>query len=107
MIERIRIILPAFAALGVFIGFEFRVVREFDDIHYGWYCSISINAGQNHGKKPDGLLYSEEFGNIFLSSEEMDEIKNRINYLLESEDEENEQDGGKIYEPDGTPSDSS
>lgn len=107
MIACFNIVLPAFSALSFFIGLEFRMVREFDDIHYGWYCSISIHENENPGKKPDGLLYTGEFENIFLSSEEMDEIKNRINYLLESEDEENEQGSDKIYEPDDIPSDSS
>lgn len=90
--------------INFLLGFEFKVVREFEDMHYGWYCSISIHEGDGLKISKDRYFYSEQFENIFLSSEEMDEIKNRINYLLETEDEENEKNGDKTYELDNIPS---
>ncbi|HNW82807.1 MAG TPA: hypothetical protein PKG52_07950 [bacterium] len=80
-----------FVGLKLFLGFEFRVVREFENLHYGWYCSFSINEGPALKTERSQYYYNEQFENIFLNSEEMDEIKNQINYLLETEDEQNGQ----------------
>ena len=86
--------------LNLFVGFEFRVIREFEDFHYGWYLSLSIRDGADLKNLKDQYFYTEESENIFLSSSEMDEIKNQINYLLESEDEADEPGIDEIDETD-------
>ncbi|MGI6393325.1 MAG: hypothetical protein ACOX2F_01110 [bacterium] len=70
---------------------EMRVTREFERYHFGWFCHLSVNFNKPESSKAKSpLLHGEKFGNVFISSEEMDEIRNQINYMLEAEDEENE-----------------
>ncbi|HPA55977.1 MAG TPA: hypothetical protein PLX56_04500 [bacterium] len=70
---------------------EMRITKELGNYHYGWFCLFSFDFGH-----PDGSnirtprLQEEQFENIFISSEEMDEIRDQINYMLEEEEEENE-----------------
>ena len=70
---------------------EMRITKELGNYHYGWFCLFSFDFGdhQSSGKKSFQKDYAE-FENIFISSQEMDEIRDQINYMLEEEDEENE-----------------
>lgn len=74
----------------VFFSFEIRAVREFENFHYGWYCSLSVDAGNNLKSSVPQNFYNEQFENVFLTSEEIDEIRNEINDLLYMEDEPDE-----------------
>jgi hypothetical protein len=70
---------------------EMRITKELENYHYGWFCLFSFDFGHSESsniKKP--WLQDEKFENIFMSSQEMDEIRDQINYMLEEEDDENE-----------------
>lgn len=84
----------AFLAIGLrlFFGFEFRAVKEFENFHYGWYCSLTMDVGEKTEAPFPKNLYDEKFENVFLSSMEIDEIRDQVDDLLETEDEEDEYD---------------
>jgi hypothetical protein len=68
-----------------------RITKELGNYHYGWFCHFSFNFNHvNSSNVENPYLRDEKFENIFISSEEMDEIKDQINYMLEEEEEENE-----------------
>lgn len=72
------------------MSIEMNIVKEMDNYHYGWFCQLSVDFGGTKNTPRSDYYRFEKFENIFLSSEEMDEIRNQINYLLEEEEEENE-----------------
>lgn len=77
------------AVLAVMLNFEFRAVNELDKTHFGWYCFLSIDMNRTSEKKFSGY-YDKKFSNIFISSEQIDEIRNQITDILEREDEDYE-----------------
>lgn len=58
--------------------------------HYGWFCFLTLDTFSKETAKTSRTAHFKSFENIFITSEEMDEIRNRINYLLEEEDDGNE-----------------
>jgi hypothetical protein len=80
---------------------EMRVVKELERYHYGWFCLFSLDFGQESVEKGKDHRHFEKFENIFISSVQMDEIRDQINYLLEDEDEEDETVFDPIDETDG------
>ena len=78
--------LMAGTAFAILLNFEFRAVREFEKNHFGWYCFLSFDLNQYQGKNSKGY-FDREFQNIFINSEQIDEIRNQITDILEREDE--------------------
>lgn len=77
--------------LQIMFSAEMRITKELGNYHYGWFCLFSFDFGHSESsniQKP--WLQDEKFENVFISSQEMDEIRDQINYMLEEEDEENE-----------------
>lgn len=73
--------------LKLSFSIEMRFVKEMDNFHYGVYGLFSLDFGSVKKTQEKLYIFKEDFENIFLSSEEMDEIRNQINYMLEEEDE--------------------
>jgi|GEM_PF-4359253 len=71
------------------LNFEFRAVRELERTHFGIYCFLSFDINKQSFKGSPGY-FDREFRNIFISSEQIEEIRNQITDLLEREDESNE-----------------
>jgi len=77
--------------LQIIFSTEMRITKELEHYHYGWFCHLSFDSGRMESSKNRiPYLQDEKFENIFISSEEMDEIRDQINYMLEEEEEENE-----------------
>ena len=81
--------LAAVIAFVILLNFEFRAVKEFEKTHFGWYCFLSFDINRQSQKNSEGY-FDREFSNIFISSEQIDEIRNQITDILEREDETNE-----------------
>jgi hypothetical protein len=77
--------------LAVILNFEFRTVRELNRTHFGWYCFLSIDLNRPSEKRSGGY-FDKEFSNVFINSEQIDEIRNQITDILEREDENYESD---------------
>lgn len=82
----------------ILLNFEFRAVREFERTHYGWYCYLSFDFNRK-SKQKESMFY-REFQNIFISSEQIDEIRDQITDILEREDENDASDS--YVDPDNT-----
>jgi len=75
--------------LVVLLNFEFRAVRELERTHYGIYCFLSFDINRQTFKSTPGY-FDREFQNVFISSEQIEEIRDQITDMLEREDESNE-----------------
>jgi len=71
----------------VLLNFEFRLVREMERTHYGWYCFLSFNVNKQTTLKPGGY-FDREFKNVFISSEKIEEIRDQVSDILEREDDD-------------------
>lgn len=70
----------------VLLNFEFRAVRELEKTHFGIYCFLSFNINKSLIKGSPGY-FDRDFRNIFISSEQIEEIRDYITDMLEREDE--------------------
>lgn len=67
---------------------EIRLVKEFGDLNYGYYFNLVFDFNKHKKKLKAELPFLEK---AFISATEMDEIRNQINYMLEAEDDANEE----------------
>jgi hypothetical protein len=75
--------------LVLILNFEFRAVRELERTHFGIYCFLSFDINRQSFKDSPGY-FDTEFSSIFISSEQIEEIRDQITDMLEREDESNE-----------------
>lgn len=73
----------------VLLNFEFRAVRELERTHLGIYCFLSFDINRQSFKDSPGY-FDNEFSNIFINSEQIEEIRDYITDILEREDETDE-----------------
>lgn len=81
-----NLVLTVLVIFVFMLNFEFKAVKELDRTHFGWYCYISINLNQPSGHKFKGA-FDQEFQNIFINSQHIDEIRDQITDILEREDQ--------------------
>ena len=86
-----------FEIVRFFIGFnivleaEMRVTREADRFHYGWFCNLAVDFNKSKESSAPKSFFAPEFTNSVLSFNEINEIRNNINYMLEAEDDADEE----------------
>ena len=76
---------------NIMLETEMRVTREAGTFHYGWFCNLAVdfNKSKESVKKDD--LFIPDFTNAVLSASEIGEIRNQINYMLDAEDDADEE----------------
>ena len=67
------------------------VTREADTFHYGWFCNLAVDFNKSRESVKKGPLFIPESGSEVLSASELGEIRNQINYMLEAEDDADEE----------------
>lgn len=70
---------------------EMHVTREADTFHYGWFCNLAVDFNKSRESVKKGSFFIPEFGSAVLSASELGEIRNQINYMLEAEDDADEE----------------
>ena len=71
----------------IFLNFEFRVTRELKTTHMGLYCFLSFNLNTRENQDVNSDSFDKDFTNIFISLEQVREIRNLIDNILEEEEE--------------------
>lgn len=83
--------------IGFLIGFnvmlegEMRITREAGTFHYGWFCNLAIDFNKSKESPKKTAFFIPEFSSAVLSASEIGEIRNQINYMLEAEDDADEE----------------
>ena len=86
----------SFELIKIFIIFnikletEMHLTREFGNFHYGWFCNLAVDFNKSK-ENPKNNVFFREFSNAVLSASEIGEIRNQINYMLEAEDDADEE----------------
>ena len=70
---------------------EMHVTREFGTFHYGWFCNLAVDFNRSKESASKNAFFVPEFSSAVLSAGEIDEIRNQINYMLEAEDDADEE----------------
>ena len=89
-----------FAGIGLInflVGFnimletEMHVTREFGRFHYGWFCNLAVDFNKSKESVKNNAFFVPDFSSAVLSASEIGEIRNQINYMLEAEDDADEE----------------
>ena len=89
--------IAAFSLINFFIGFnimleaEMHITREFGTFHYGWFCNLAVDFNKSKETVKKDSLFVPDFSSAVLSASEIGEIRNQINYMLEAEDDADEE----------------
>lgn len=76
---------------NVMLEAEMHITREAGTFHYGWFCNLAVDFNKSkESVKKDGF-FIPEFNGAVLSATEIGEIRNQINYMLEAEDDADEE----------------
>ena len=87
----------AFEIIRFFIGFnimleaEMHITHEADTFHYGWFCNLAVDFNKSKESVAKNAFFIPEFSNAVISANEINEIRNQINYMLEAEDDADEE----------------
>ncbi len=68
---------------------EMHITREAGTFHYSWFCNLAVDF--NRSKETNKAFFVPEFSNAILSAREIGEIRNQINYMLDAEDDADEE----------------
>lgn len=68
-----------------------RITREFGTFHYGWFCNLVVDFNKSKETVKKDALFVPDFSNSVLSASEIGEIRNQINYMLDAEDDADEE----------------
>ena len=80
-----------FIIFNVKLEAEMHVTGEYGNFHYGWFLNLALDFNKSKevaGKRP---FFVPEFSSSVLSASEIGEIRNQINYMLEAEDDADEE----------------
>ena len=70
---------------------EMHITRESGTFHYGWFCNLAIDFNKSKESVKKNPFFISDFTNAVISATEMSEIRNQINYMLEAEDDADEE----------------
>ena len=84
-------IIRFFVGFNIVLEAEMRVTKEADRFHYGWFCNLAVDFNKSKENPAPKSFFASEFGSSVLSSNEINEIRNNINYMLEAEDDADEE----------------
>ena len=76
---------------NVMLEGEMHITREAGTFHYGWFCNLAIDFNKSKESVKKSALFIPEFSSAVLSASEIGEIRNQINYMLEAEDDADEE----------------
>ena len=83
--------------ISILIGFnimleaEMHITREAGTFHYGWFCNLAVDFNKSKESAKKSPFFIPESGSAVLSASEISEIRNQINYMLEAEDDADEE----------------
>ena len=86
-------------SFNILLEAEVRVTREAGTFHYGWFCNISVDLNKSKESVKKSSFFIPEFSNAVLSANEIDEIRNQINYMLDAEDDADEEFSSEFSDP--------
>ena len=72
---------------NVMLEAEMHITREAGTFHYGWFCNLAVDFNKSKESVQKSDFFIPEFSNAVLSATEIGEIRNQINYMLEAEDD--------------------
>ena len=67
------------------------ITREAGTFHYGWFCNLAVDFNKSKESAAKNPFFIPEYSSAVLSASEIGEIRNQINYMLEAEDDANEE----------------
>ncbi|MBP5590683.1 hypothetical protein J6Y50_02370 [bacterium] len=67
------------------------ITREAGTFHYGWFCNLAVDFNKSKDEVRKSAFFIPDFSNAVLSASEIGEIRNQINYMLEAEDDADEE----------------
>jgi len=70
---------------------EMHITREAGTFHYGWFCNLAVDFNKSKDEAKKNSFFIPEFSSAVLSASEIGEIRNQINYMLEEEDDADEE----------------
>ena len=70
---------------------EMHIMREFGTLHYGWFCNLAVDFNRSKESVSKNAFFVPEFSSAVLSAAEIGEIRNQINYMLDAEDDADEE----------------
>lgn len=80
-----------FIVFNVMLEAEMHITRELGTFHYGWFCNLAVDFNKSKESVKKSSFFIPEFSNAVLSAAEIGEIRNQINYMLEAEDDADEE----------------
>ena len=84
-------ILRLLVTFNVALEMETHLTKEMGTFHYGWFCNLSVDFNKSKESVKINPVFFSNFGGSVLSATEIGEIRNQINYMLESEDDADEE----------------
>ena len=78
-------------AFNIVLEAEMHITREAGNFHYGWFCNLAVDFNKSKENVNRNAFFVPEFSNAVLSASEIGEIRNQINYMLEAEDDADEE----------------
>ena len=86
-VELIRLLI----VFNVMLEAEMHITRELGTFHYGWFCNLAVDFNKSKESVKKSPFFIPDFSNAVLSATEIGEIRNQINYMLEAEDDADEE----------------
>ena len=84
---------------NIMLEAEMHVTREFGTFHYGWFCNLAVDFNKSKDSAKKSAFFIPEFSSAVLSASEIGEIRNQINYMLEAEDDTDEEFSNDFTDP--------
>ena len=94
-IEIIRFLI----VFNVVLEAEMHITRELGTFHYGWFCNLAVDFNKSKESAKKSSFFIPDFSNAVLSATEIGEIRNQINYMLEAEDDADEEFSSEFSDP--------
>ena len=92
-------IIKFFVTFNVVLEAEMHVTREAGRFHYGWFCNLAVDFNKSEESAAKKAFFIPNFSNSVISANEINEIRNQINYMLEAEDDADEEFFGDFTDP--------
>ena len=87
MFEIIKLVV----SFNIMLEAEMHLTREFGTFHYGWFCNLAVDFNKSGNSFGKNSSFIPEFSNAVISANEIGEIRNQINYMLDAEDDADEE----------------
>ena len=78
---------------------EMHITREAGSFHYGWFCNLAFDFNKSGESVKKSAFFIPEYSSAVLSATEIGEIRNQINYMLEAEDDADEEFSSDFSDP--------